>query len=670
MSVRRLLFVVSLAGATWLAAGSIASAATSFDTTTALTIGPSIANVSEAVTFTATVTGTSGNPTGKVTFASGDIPFGSAPLVPVPGSGTASTATYVTSSFAAGTYAIVASYRSDDPFRFFASTSPPVTLTVSPVAIHDTRLTLTVEPAQIVPGQPARLTARVAPTDGSSAVPSGDVTFDDNGVLLGTARLDASGTAVLEAAGFIPGTHTITASYAGDSVDRSASSSITLQVPVAPGPVQTTITAAASPSRIVAGQSTTLTAHVVQTGTATSPPAGSVVTFTSGNGVFLGQAPLDAAGNASLAKAGWVTGEYVVTASYVGDASFLPASASFGLTVLPPRPGPTPTLTVAAPSLSTTYGAAVPALVPTYTGFVDGDTPSSLSAQAVCSTTAAPASPVRTYAVTCAGAVDPYYTIRYVDGSVSVTPAPLTVTADDVSLVAGQPVPALTATITGFVNGETRATSGVTGSPSCTTTATAASAPGTYPIVCTQGTLAATNYRFATFVAGTVTVAPAPSTCSSAWPKLPGALDQAVRKRRCEPLLSSPSPGSPASVVAGQELTIVYADETPLAAGPLAPVAVLSTGRLLPVTVRALPAATGYRSLLTVKLPASLGPGSYRIFLLVHDSDGDVDLWTWSVTVAAPPPAPCAHGGRSDHDDHDDDERDERRCDSRPSGRD
>ena len=66
-------------------------------------------------------------------------------------------------------------------------------------------------------------------------------------------------------------------------------------------------------------------------------------------------------------------------------------------------------------------------------------------------------------------------------------------------------MPALTATITGYVNGQTPATSGVTGSPACTTTATATSAGGTYPITCSIGTLAAVNYTFA-FVPGTLTV--------------------------------------------------------------------------------------------------------------------------------------------------------------------
>jgi len=101
--------------------------------------------------------------------------------------------------------------------------------------------------------------------------------------------------------------------------------------------------------------------------------------------------------------------------------------------------------------------------------------------------------------------VDANYAISYISGSVTVVQAVLTVTANNQSMNFGGPVPALTATISGFVNGQTLATSGVTGSPTCTTTATNSSPGGTYPITCSMGTLGAPNYSF-TFVSGTLTV--------------------------------------------------------------------------------------------------------------------------------------------------------------------
>jgi len=100
------------------------------------------------------------------------------------------------------------------------------------------------------------------------------------------------------------------------------------------------------------------------------------------------------------------------------------------------------------------------------------------------------------------------YVIGYAPGVLTVTLAHLTVTADNAAFDEGVTPSGLSAHITGFVNGETLATGGVTGVAGVTTTVTGTSAPGTYPnaIVPTIGTLAAANYDFTSFVAGTLTV--------------------------------------------------------------------------------------------------------------------------------------------------------------------
>src|SRR6185312_2981967 len=77
-------------------------------------------------------------------------------------------------------------------------------------------------------------------------------------------------------------------------------------------------------------------------------------------------------------------------------------------------------------------------------------------------------------------------------GDLVVTKAQLTVTADNQSRLYGDPNPALTYTITGFVNGDT--ISVVSGAADCSTTATVTSPVGTYPISCALGTLSAQNY--------------------------------------------------------------------------------------------------------------------------------------------------------------------------------
>ena len=126
-----------------------------------------------------------------------------------------------------------------------------------------------------------------------------------------------------------------------------------------------------------------------------------------------------------------------------------------------------------------------------------------------CSTTAVATSPVGAYPISlCSGLADAGFSIvyDYADSNYTVTKAPLTVTADDKSRLFGAANPPLTATLSGFVLGQTLATSGVSGSASCTTTAMPFSAGGTYPITCTVGSLTATNYSFGPFVPGTLTV--------------------------------------------------------------------------------------------------------------------------------------------------------------------
>jgi len=90
--------------------------------------------------------------------------------------------------------------------------------------------------------------------------------------------------------------------------------------------------------------------------------------------------------------------------------------------------------------------------------------------------------------------------------TIVVAKAPLTVTADNKSRLFGASDPPLTGTLSGFVLGQTAATSDVTGSASCTTTAVSFSPPGDYPITCTVGSLSSTNYSFGPFVAGTLSV--------------------------------------------------------------------------------------------------------------------------------------------------------------------
>ena len=243
----------------------------------------------------------------------------------------------VTSSLAANTYALTATYNPVLFSGFDSSTSDPVLLTVSGATIYNTLTTLTADPPTVVSGEPETLTAHVSRV-GDPGIPAGIVTFSNNGVLLGQGTLDATGTAVLTRSDFIPGPHTITADYSGDIVDRASSATISLDVTGGTPRTQTTTTVTATPNPIEAEASVTLVAHVVQTGTPMSPPAGALVTFRTvgASGAFLDEAPLDANGDATVTVGGWIPGQYTIEADYAGDTYNLPSSGRTDLGVAPP----------------------------------------------------------------------------------------------------------------------------------------------------------------------------------------------------------------------------------------------------------------------------------------------------------------------------------------------
>jgi MBG domain (YGX type)/Bacterial pre-peptidase C-terminal domain/PKD domain/RTX calcium-binding nonapeptide repeat (4 copies) len=111
-------------------------------------------------------------------------------------------------------------------------------------------------------------------------------------------------------------------------------------------------------------------------------------------------------------------------------------------------------LTVTASSASKAYGQAIPALTATYSGLKNGDTAASLSTPPKISTTATSASPVGQYPIVASGAVAADYTFAYIAGVLTATPAALTITAANATIVYGQPIPDFSATYSGFVNGD------------------------------------------------------------------------------------------------------------------------------------------------------------------------------------------------------------------------
>ena len=114
-------------------------------------------------------------------------------------------------------------------------------------------------------------------------------------------------------------------------------------------------------------------------------------------------------------------------------------------------------LTITANNATKANGASLPLLGVSYSGFVNGDTAANLTTPPTLATTATASSHVFDGGLFdhCLGASDPDYTITYVPGTLTITAAPLTVTANDAAKVYGAALPALSAGYSGLVNGDT-----------------------------------------------------------------------------------------------------------------------------------------------------------------------------------------------------------------------
>ncbi|HOG49074.1 MAG TPA: MBG domain-containing protein, partial [Lentisphaeria bacterium] len=154
-------------------------------------------------------------------------------------------------------------------------------------------------------------------------------------------------------------------------------------------------------------------------------------------------------------------------------------------------------LVAAAEDKSRAYGDANPALTIAYTGLKNDDTaPATLPAIACAAT---PASPVGNYPIMLAGGADPNYTLTLQNGALTVTAAPLIVTAEDKTRIYGDANPPLTITYAGLKNNDVAPAT----PPAIACAATPASPAGAYPITLAGG--ADPNYAL-TLVNGTLTV--------------------------------------------------------------------------------------------------------------------------------------------------------------------
>jgi polygalacturonase/pectin methylesterase-like acyl-CoA thioesterase len=264
--------------------------------------------------------------------------------------------------------------------------------------------------------------------------------------------------------------------------------------------------------------------NVTIVGRPVTPGAGVIPTgtyqFLDGGSTVLASGTLDASGEAFLTTNTLSIGTHTITMTYGGDANFnsSASSATFTIHVTSPLVSTTTVLSVANPSA--TYGTNVTGMisvtqgtgsvVPTGTVTLFVDTISAGS----CVLTAGSC----TYSLTGVKAGSHIVTASYGGDSanstsnsnasaINVGRGILQVTANNIVIIFGQVLPAYSATITGFVNGDTFGTA-VTGSAALSTNPAVPSAIGIYPISASTGTLAAANYSF-TFTNGELTIASA-----------------------------------------------------------------------------------------------------------------------------------------------------------------
>jgi len=173
----------------------------------------------------------------------------------------------------------------------------------------------------------------------------------------------------------------------------------------------------------------------------------------------------------------------------------LAAGSNYTLTFVADNFSITPAAVVVTPdNQAQVYGGTQPALTATITGLQFEQT----TLPGLVLATAPATSHAGTYNIT-AAATDSNYTVTFNTGTLTITPASLTVTVDNQTTIYGASIPALTYTVNGLVNGDTS----LARNPTLATTATVATPAGTYDITASG---AVGNDYAITYVPGTLTI--------------------------------------------------------------------------------------------------------------------------------------------------------------------
>lgn len=201
---------------------------------------------------------------------------------------------------------------------------------------------------------------------------------------------------------------------------------------------------------------------------------------------------------ATTAEIASPAGNFPITASGATSPNYAISFVNGVLTV-----NSLPALIITANSFDIRYGAPLPTFTASITGFGGGDDASIVSGLTL-TTNALAGSPIGSYTISPGNATATGYEISYVNGTLRIDPALLTITANSLNRFYGAVNPALGVSYAGFVSGEDASL--VTGL-TLATAATDASNVGDYII--TPAGATALNYTI-TFAPGTLTIDRAP----------------------------------------------------------------------------------------------------------------------------------------------------------------
>jgi trimeric autotransporter adhesin len=356
------------------------------------------------------------------------------------------------------------------------------TLNVTTGPTSTTTLSSTLNPATY--GQSVTFTATVAVAGGIPPA-TGTVTFMAGVNTLGIQALSGSptGTAAFVASGLLPSSYSITAVYSGDG-NFPSSTSGTLSQQVNPAPL--TITANSTTKTY--GQTVSFAGTEFTNSALVGGDSVISVTLTSD-----GVASNAAAGNHSIIPSAAVgTGLTNYTITYQnGTLTVNQATVIGSITATNKVYDGTTTATISGYLLSGVLFGDDVSLTGGTANFIDQNVGNNKSVTAT--------------GLTLGGSMAGDYVLASSSASTtaSITPATLTVSADNKSRPFGQPNPPLTASYSGFGTGDN--TNVLSGTPSLSTSADTNSAVGGYPINIIIGSLSAANYTFA-FTNGMLTV--------------------------------------------------------------------------------------------------------------------------------------------------------------------